>query len=962
MKQVKVFLAALLALGLVSLTVQAEVVINELYYDHPGTDTGHEFVELYNNGTADVDLTGWQIQWGGTDFTYGTYDFPYGTIIYAGDYLLIGGTETANDFGVTPDLVYNFNFQNGGGGSGPTDAVRIFDLVNYHDTCLYDSPNTNNLEGDANNPAGPEELNPDVASGHSLSRITVGYDTNTNTDWEDLDAPTPTASSYSITISDIADIRPNDSTGVPLYLDSLVTITGIITCASELGTNGPAYMYDNTGAIAVYDGTVSSSGIAIGDSVIVTGWVGFYNGLTEIVDEPVSGTPDVAFQIISSGHEVVPVEGVPTDVNEDNEGYLMRINGATFVEQGLFDVGTFHAYVGTDTFVVYIDYDSGIAGDPIPVGECDVVGQVGQYDNSSPYFDGHQLIPRFPEDIISGGLVGPTIEDTEPIPYLPDDMEDVVINSVIYDDISVTSAYVYYDVGAGWVQLELFDDGLHNDGAAGDSIYGNTIPGQAAGTWVNFYIEATDNEANTTWDPPNAPTGYYSYEHHDYSVVTDISVVREADSTGYPVNIDGLYTIHGYITVADEFGYAGPAYIQSSTTGVPGEGIAIYDGVVSSGVISVGDEVYVTGWVGFYNGLTQIVDAPYNSDYNPVFEVISSGNTLTPLVIDDLDDVGEDYEGLLVEVRGVRFTETGLFSGSTNYDIVNGADTSRVRIDSDTNIPGVTIPEIPTNIIGAMSQYDYSSPYTSGYQLLPRYDTDLYTPDVYLTAIPTSTPIQIPATGGSFDYNIDVYNNGTTSADIAVNIIAELPTGSWYYLTPTPITLTAPAGWHANRLKTRDVPGGAPAGVYSYRLTVEDPVTFEILTSDGFPFEKLETGEGEWVENWDSRWLTDWLWEPINGETETASGLLPDDYALDQNYPNPFNPVTTIRYALPEAGTVRLQVFNLRGQLVATVVDGYRAAGYHEVSFDASNLASGLYLYRLQAGDFTETGKMMLLK
>ncbi|OGU54583.1 MAG: hypothetical protein A2V66_02320 [Ignavibacteria bacterium RBG_13_36_8] len=94
---------------------------------------------------------------------------------------------------------------------------------------------------------------------------------------------------------------------------------------------------------------------------------------------------------------------------------------------------------------------------------------------------------------------------------------------------------------------------------------------------------------------------------------------------------------------------------------------------------------------------------------------------------------------------------------------------------------------------------------------------------------------------------------------------------------------------------------------------------------------------------------------------EAMDGI-PKYYELEQNYPNPFNPSTTIQYGLPKDSHVRVVVYDMLGQQVAILVDQYQSAGYHEVIFEADGLDSGMYLYKIQSGDYTQVRKMIFLK
>jgi hypothetical protein len=88
----------------------------------------------------------------------------------------------------------------------------------------------------------------------------------------------------------------------------------------------------------------------------------------------------------------------------------------------------------------------------------------------------------------------------------------------------------------------------------------------------------------------------------------------------------------------------------------------------------------------------------------------------------------------------------------------------------------------------------------------------------------------------------------------------------------------------------------------------------------------------------------------------------PDEFSLSQNYPNPFNPSTTIKYSIPSSEFVKLKVFDVLGNEVATLVNEEKPKGIYKVDFNGANLSSGIYFYTLQAGQFSETKKLILMK
>jgi|GEM_PF-1348576 len=400
------------------------------------------------------------------------------------------------------------------------------------------------------------------------------------------------------------------------------------------------------------------------------------------------------------------------------------------------------------------------------------------------------------------------------------------------------------------------------------------------------------------------------------SVITIAEAIEDLDMNFIPDHYQDTLTVRGVVISPNYQTSNRSYYIWDGTAGV----VTFMPGLTSVAP-DLGDEVEVLGWINQYNGLTEIQPLT-DSD----IQVISTGNAVPDPVVLTLAEYkanSEMYEGTLIGFVGLnKVSGTWPASGaSVNLSLSDGVDTVVFRVDSDTDIDGQPEPTWPQDVIGIGSQFDSSVPPDGGYQILPRY----YATDF----LPVGTvPVELTSFNAKATNNVVYLNWSTATETNNRGFEIERKTTDQF------ITVGYVDG-HGTSTEIHNysfADSKVESGTYYYRLKQVD--------FDG-----------------------SYAYSPVV-EIEV---LNPVSFALDQNYPNPFNPSTIINVSLAADSKIKLVVYDILGQQVSTLVNGNLAAGSHQFEFNASNLNSGVYFYRVDAAgvdgtNFSSVKKMILTK
>ncbi|NWF88968.1 MAG: T9SS type A sorting domain-containing protein [Ignavibacteriaceae bacterium] len=252
-----------------------------------------------------------------------------------------------------------------------------------------------------------------------------------------------------------------------------------------------------------------------------------------------------------------------------------------------------------------------------------------------------------------------------------------------------------------------------------------------------------------------------------YGVSVPISQVKMNDNDGLSLYLGQLVTVRGIVTVASQFG--SPSYIQDNTGG-----ISIF-GSTFSGSVQIGDEVIVSGTASQFNGLNQLE--------NPVLhQIVSNNNEVEPLLANpfELSSDGEygieNFEGRLIRVNGVLVTE---LNGSPisnwaykNYLLTgsSAADTIQLRIDNNTSLIGIPAPAGRFDVVGVVSQYKTSQPFVGGYQIMPRFSSDIISSGPIIEKFPE----EVELTSNSITLNWQTINPGSSRIRYGITTSYEL--------------------------------------------------------------------------------------------------------------------------------------------------------------------------------------------
>jgi hypothetical protein len=318
---------------------------------------------------------------------------------------------------------------------------------------------------------------------------------------------------------------------------------------------------------------------------------------------------------------------------------------------------------------------------------------------------------------------------------------------------------------------------------------------------------------------------------------------------------------------------------------------------------------------------------------------------------DDDFDTDFGYSGKLQFLLGVRDPEIADQSSSNGFESDNDGSGS-------TNEPRTQATFWNVTMIGPAetSSSTINSLYRRGMHL--RRSTQLKINNAIIMGWPTGILVDGANTVADAQSGVLYVKNSIISGSVTANFAStdaafqgDMPTwwtnnGGRTYAANTEVMLADP--YDLDNPNPFPLPG-SPA--FTDGATPPDDGFFDAAANYVGAF-----GSDEWTDEWSSLNI-----DPVGVDEEQLSGM-PTVYSLEQNYPNPFNPSTKIKYAVPTNSDVKLAVYNILGQQVEVLVNSFRNAGTYEITWDASKLSSGIYIYRLEAGSTVISKKMTLLK
>jgi phosphatidylserine/phosphatidylglycerophosphate/cardiolipin synthase-like enzyme len=772
----------------------------------------------------------------------------------------------------------------------------------------------------------------------------------------------------------IDSVRVQDANYVPLLLNDTVTVKGVVTTHQELGTPLVYFQVPTAGLVA-YDAAFGN-GVTRGDSIIVTGKVTHYSGLTEL-------QPVLSFTVLAQNVTTpTPVKITPTQARsgEQWEGRLIKIDSITAVKTtggvlattwATSSTGTnYWIYKGSDSCQIRIYTSTNIAGTTIPPYPFSVVALMSQYCSSSPYNTGYQIIPRDLNDIIllAGG---PTIAA---MPVESNIAQTSVTLS--FTTISAGNTKVKYFVSDSIGQPVVYTDSVYNEA----QVTTHTINLTNLRASKIYYALISSTNANGTssivkYFSTASRTGSTGKIETYFNFPIDQSVALPNNIANGSVDfktrlIQRIDTATSSIDMAVySFTEITPIYnalIQALIRGVKIRVVYDYrNGVIQpmmQDLITAGVRVQIRPSSSYimHNKFFVFDGRDTNVTANKKWVWTGSANIGNDQFYSDVQNViiiqdeslcnayTREFEEMWGSHNDVNSSSAGKFGGQKTDNTPHIFNINGKRVESYFS-PSDDVSGKIQNLIDQQTHksinfliFDFTL-YTISNKMKAKYN--------YPTRMVRGVFDKVQVSSDSANGFYIFYEMKGTSGNPSYN-------------------------WNPPAKVFKDSYSGLLHSKYVL-IDADSLSSSPVIETGSFNFtNSAQTGNDEnIVIVYDSLVANQYYQDFAKRLTDAGGSLdvkqsgteVPAKYSLEQNYPNPFNPTTTIKFQISKPELVTIKVYDVLGREIATLVNGKLNAGKYEVPFSANELsnnglASGVYFYKMQAGDFSDIRKMVLVK